>query len=222
MARPTASYSLFVQQFGRALRIMDGKIVALIIDHVGNVIRHGLPDAPRVWTLDRREKRSRGEPDDTIPVKSCPQCTGVYERIRSSCPYCGYKPEPVSRSGPEFVDGDLFEMDAETLAKMRGEVDKIDGSPTLPYGASGVVQASVRKNHNRRKEMQGALRESMNWWSGYQESLGRDLSDSYRRFFFAFKIDVLSAQSLGRAEALELANKINQHIGKLHNEIHQG
>jgi len=222
MARPTASYSLFVQQFGRALRIMDGKIVALIIDHVGNVIRHGLPDAPRVWTLDRRDKRSRGEPDDTIPVKSCPACTGVYERVRSTCPYCGHYPEPVARSGPEFVDGDLFEMDAETLAKMRGDVDAIDGNVKIPYGASGVIQASVRKHHGRTQEMQSSLRESMAWWAGYQESLGREEPERLRRFFFAFGIDALSAKALRRADALELANKINQHIGKLHNEIQQG
>lgn len=44
MARPTMSYALYVQQFSLALRLMDGKTEAIIIDHVGNVRRHGLPD----------------------------------------------------------------------------------------------------------------------------------------------------------------------------------
>ena len=56
MGRPTASYGLYVQQFGRACRPMENKDRAIIIDHVGNVLRHGLPDAPRIWTLDRRDR----------------------------------------------------------------------------------------------------------------------------------------------------------------------
>jgi superfamily II DNA or RNA helicase len=59
MARPTQSFSLYSQQFGRALRPLPGKQWAIINDHVQNVMRHGVPDAPRIWTLDRREKRSR-------------------------------------------------------------------------------------------------------------------------------------------------------------------
>jgi superfamily II DNA or RNA helicase len=35
MARPTQSYSLYCQQFGRALRPLEGKTHAIIIDHVG-------------------------------------------------------------------------------------------------------------------------------------------------------------------------------------------
>ncbi len=33
---------------------------------------------------------------------------------------------PAERTGPEHVDGDLFELDADTLAAMRGEVAKVD------------------------------------------------------------------------------------------------
>jgi len=46
MARPTASLAVYLQQFGRALRTMPGKLFGLIIDHVSNVKRHGLPDRP--------------------------------------------------------------------------------------------------------------------------------------------------------------------------------
>ena len=84
MARPTQSFSLFAQQFGRALRPMDGKEHAIIIDHVGNVHRHGLPDAPRDWSLDRRERRSSKNVDIVIPTRTCPECAGAYERIRKS------------------------------------------------------------------------------------------------------------------------------------------
>ena len=92
MARPTQSYGLFAQQFGRALRPMEGKTHAFIIDHVGNVHRHGLPDAPRAWSLDRRERRTRTSVDIVIPVRTCPNCTAAYERVHPRCPYCGSRP----------------------------------------------------------------------------------------------------------------------------------
>ena len=57
-ARPTQSFPLYAQQFGRSLRVLEGKDRAIVIDHVGNVIRHGLPDAYRAHTLDSRERKS--------------------------------------------------------------------------------------------------------------------------------------------------------------------
>lgn len=127
-AYPTQSYSRFAQRFGRMLRLMDGKDFGIYSDHACNVKRHGLPDAHREWTLDRREKRSLSE-NDAAPVRTClnEECFAVYERYHKACPFCGEPiPEPSSRSGPELVDGDLFELDAETLAEMRGEVAKVD------------------------------------------------------------------------------------------------
>ena len=45
LARPTQSEAMYLQQVGRALRISPGKDCALVLDLVGNVGRHGLPDA---------------------------------------------------------------------------------------------------------------------------------------------------------------------------------
>lgn len=131
MGRPTESYGLYVQQFGRALRLLDGKDRAIIIDHVGNVMRHGLPDAPREWSLDRRERRSSGK-SDAQTIRAClnPECGAVYERFRDACPYCGTPvPPPAERSRPEFVDGDLFELDPAMLEQMRGAVARVDMTP---------------------------------------------------------------------------------------------
>jgi len=127
-ARPTQSYGLYVQMFGRALRMFPGKEEAYIIDAVGNVMRHGLPDAPREWSMDRREKRSAGK-SDIVPVRVCVKCTSVFEKFLDACPYCGEPiPAPAARTSIEFVDGDLFELDAATLAQLRGEVAKVDMS----------------------------------------------------------------------------------------------
>jgi len=224
MARPTQSYALYSQQFGRSLRIMDGKQDAIIIDHVGNVIRHGLPDAPRTWNLDRKERRSRDKKDDVIPVRACPQCTGVYERIHVACPYCGHVAQPEARSGPEFVDGDLCELDPAALAAMRGEIARIDQPADevrrkMEFaGAPAYVAAGAAKQHRNRQEMQHALRESIAWWAACQRQLGRSDRESYRRFYHQFGIDVGTAQTLGRGEAEELAQRVNLNIGRLVNE----
>ena len=245
MARPTQSYALYVQQFGRALRLMISvsravwdtytdlqrrlaivasiKPHAIIIDHVGNVSRHGLPDRPRIWTMDRRERTGKNKPTDDIPTTTClnPECLSVYERIHKSCPYCGHVNTPGFRSGPEFVDGDLTELDAVTLAAMRGEVVKVDMSidearaDMLARFVPKVALTPGIKRHLARQEMQAALRSSIEWWAGYQRALNRDDSESYKRFYWKFGIDVLSATALGTKEAETLAVKVNNEIARL-------
>jgi superfamily II DNA or RNA helicase len=220
MARPTQSLSLYMQQFGRALRILEGKTEALVIDHVGNVLRHGLPDRPRVWSLNGRDKRARSAPSDATPLTSCrnPTCIQVYQRVLPACPYCGLKPEPAGRSKPASVDGDLLELDAATLAQMRGEVARVDMTPA-EYQAElaakfvpAIGQMANVKRHRQRQEAQRELREAIAWWAGHQRAAGRSDPESYRRFYHAFGIDVLSAQALGTTEAAELTARINSAI----------
>ena len=243
MARPTQSYSLFVQQFGRALRLMLSPIVAaawdtytdeqrrnfilisdkpraIIIDHVGNIDRHKLPDAPRVWSLDRRDNKQSSAPTDAIPVRGCPECTAVYERIYKACPFCGYVPIVIGRQGPDQVDGDLAEIDAETLAEMRGEIAKVDMTPAekrAELSAKYMPEIGIRANVNRhadRQEIQHALRASIAWWLGIHRSKGRSDSEAYRRFYHAFNIDVMTAQALKTKDAETLAEKINNNMGE--------
>lgn len=237
-ARPTESFALYCQQFGRALRLMlskeaaavhaeltdegrraaiaaSEKPVAIIIDHVNNVLRHGLPDARREWSLDRRERRS-SKKSDAIPLRVCVNdlCLQPYERVHKSCPYCGHYPPPPSRSAPEFVDGDLLELDADTLAALRGEIARVDGDPVIPYGAGPEVGGAVRRRHWERREAQQALRNAIAWWAGLESAQGRGESESYRRFYHRFGLDVASAQTLGAREAGELAERVNVELAK--------
>jgi len=235
MARPTASYGLYVQIFGRGLRPMflDGaplgteaerlyaiaasiKPNAIIIDHVGNVVRHGLPDANREWSLDRREKKSRGTPDDVIPVKACPECTMVYERVYTECPYCGFKPIPQERSSPEQVDGDLMELSPEVLAQMRGAVAEVDMEPEeyrlhlIKKRVPEVGQLAGMKRHRLRKEAQHELRDTMKLWGGHAEAEGRSTREAQKLFFFRFGVDIMSAQALSDKDAKVLLEKIEK------------
>lgn len=103
LLRPTQSLALYLQQVGRALRPASGKARALILDHAGNVYSHGLPDAPRSWSLDGRAREARG----TAPVRRCPGCGAINALTAESCSECGtvlrqpkparveIKPEPL-------------------------------------------------------------------------------------------------------------------------------
>lgn len=210
MGRATQSYGLYAQQFGRALRPMEGKDRAIIIDHVGNVLAHGLPDLPKTWTLERRDRKSRGKADDAVPVRVCPACTGVYERFYKACPYCGHTPEPASRSTPQQVDGDLHELDPAVLAQLRGEIARIDGPVKIPMNVSGPAGSAISRVHRERQQAQSELREVMAWWAGWQKSLGRADDEAYRRFFFGFGVDAATAQTLGTKDAEELAGRIRR------------
>lgn len=197
------------------------KPYGILFDHVGNVVRHGgPPDVPRLWTLDRRGKRETNAADE-IPIRICPNpdvngtgipCIQPYPRTLKVCPHCGHYPEPTLRSAPEYVDGDLLELDEATLAALRGEIARIDGDPVIPWGAAPVVEGAVRKRHRERQNAQGDLRNALAWWAGLQDSQGLSESESYRRFYFKFGIDVAGAQTLGSREAIELTEKINREL----------
>lgn len=218
MARPTASYGLYVQQFGRALRPMEGKDHAIIIDHVGNIDRHsarGLPDKPQIWTLDARDRRAAGvrNPDE-IPIKTCTKCTAVYEGFHRVCPFCGHVNTPDGRASVEQVEGDLYELDPSVLAAMRGEIKKID-APTssvgdkLRYaGAPDIAVMGAMKQHRLRQEAQADLRHTISLWAGAQRATGVPDYESYRVFYKKYGVDVLGAQALGKKAAIELNGRI--------------
>jgi superfamily II DNA or RNA helicase len=220
MARPTCSYALYCQQFGRALRLMEGKDWALIIDHVGNIVRHGLPDRPRVWTLDRGESTPRMKnPDDDVPLRYCPECTSPFEKCLPACPICGWHVVPGRRGSPEMVEGDLAEVDPEMLKMLRGEKAWVDTPVDTVYdwakqSKPGPIAKAIANKHGDRQEYQAVLRANIAWWAGFQAAKGRSDSESYKRFYHSFGIDVLTAQTLGKNEALALANKIAEFLAR--------
>ena len=96
LLRPTKSLTLYIQQSMRCMRYKPGKR-AVIIDHVGNYARFGLPDADREWKLDsHKEKRKNSEAED-LNIKTCTNCFMVFPSKDDSgkrileCPFCGYK-----------------------------------------------------------------------------------------------------------------------------------
>lgn len=215
-ARPTQSFGLYAQQLGRALRPMVGKDRAIIIDHVGNVLRHGLPDAPRTWSLNRRERAPKGAPSDVVPLRICANetCIQPYERALVCCPYCGTEPVPAARASPAMVDGDLTELDESVLRAMRGEIAKVDGLPHPPMNAGPIVVSSIMKNHKARQDAQGSLRHAISLYGGWQVSQGRSVREAQKRFYLRYGVDVMTAQTLGKTDAAELEAKIRAELAE--------
>jgi len=210
MARPTASLGKYRQMFGRALRFITGK-VALIIDLVSNVLRHGLPEKHIEWSLARRDKRGKLDKDpDEIDLRVCHECTRPYERFLTACPHCGAEiplPEPRDRS-IKTVDGDLILLDRATLAEMRRATimetpasigDRV-GAVAGDFAARGVINKQIEKfaAHDR-------LKNALAQWAGIERHKGLSDREIQKKFYLTTGIDVLTALDATQArQQLEL------------------
>lgn len=221
MARPTASLGKYRQMVGRALRFIIGK-VALIIDHVSNVLRHGLPDKYIDWTLSRRDKRGKQEPDpDEIPLTVCKFCTKPYEKWHLLCPYCGKAPplpEPRSRT-IEMVEGDLILLDRERLEAMRAAT-QIEAPGSVGQRVSGAVGHNAGVGAATRQMEKIAAQEHLKTviaqWAAIERVNGRSDREIHRRFYLTIGTDVLTVLdgSRSRVEYEETAAKIEKWIYK--------
>lgn len=88
MLRPTQSLSLFLQFGMRAMNPREGK-TAIIIDHVGNVERFGLPTDDRNWSLSGTEKQQQTSGETIKGVTVCESCFSTFYRTSDVCPNCG-------------------------------------------------------------------------------------------------------------------------------------
>lgn len=80
IARPTISLRVYLQMIGRGMRYVPGKTL-IILDHVGAIAYHGLPDDDRQWSLE-------GSPpplSDGIKFKKCPKCETLVLAGASTC-----------------------------------------------------------------------------------------------------------------------------------------
>lgn len=121
LLRPTTSTALYLQQVGRALRPAPGKDKAIIIDCVGNILRHGLPDMDREYSLEDKPK-SEAAP----PVKECPVCFAALPITTTICPSCGHVFTPSAPKQAERpISVDLVEISKSRAADNRDKRRRI-------------------------------------------------------------------------------------------------
>lgn len=247
-ARKTDSFSLFVQQCGRVLRpsyhpMMPTDTVeqrlaaikashkpkAIIIDHVGNITRHGRPRycertgelfvdlCLAQWSLEPRDKRNKRDPD-LIPTTICTSCTGEYPGLSRKCPYCGAEKKPISRNSPEEVDGDLELLTAEALSKIVDIVEATKKTPLqvqqeyLHNGFGPIIAKAQAINQNQNLASQHDLGKAIDMWGGFHRFNKLTDSESYRLFYYRFGIDILTARSLKRKESEKLNSNIRSYL----------
>ncbi len=121
LARPTASLTLYIQQSMRPLRPdpNNPEKRAVIIDHVGNVFRHGMPDEEREWSLETKKRKPRA-----MAIKVCPACYTAVPSTARTCP-CGhvFAAAPEERKITE-TDGTLKKIEAIQRKERRQEVGR--------------------------------------------------------------------------------------------------
>lgn len=235
-ARPTASYALYAQQFGRGLRLMIAKAfmamwesytpeqrlaiiaqsekpVAYIHDHVGNVLHfYGPPDKPREWTLEREGRRSA--PTDAIPLRVCvnAMCLQPYERFYPRCPYCGTEPPaPLAPTLPQEVDGDLTLYTPEMLRALFGVDSAVAALALQPSEfcaiPPGVPPDAVRAIQARHHQK---LQEQARLRDLMPVVMPPTMDDrtNQRRFFLRYGVDVVQAKLLGAADTKDLVDRM--------------
>ena len=124
LLRPTQSLTLYVQQSMRGMRPdkNNPNKVCTILDHVGNVARHGLPDEDREWTLEGTQKTKRAGKSE-FPIRQCPKCYTAH-RAGPVCPKCGYLYPVEQRAEIEQVKGELTQVIDIERQKRRQEVGR--------------------------------------------------------------------------------------------------
>lgn len=178
LLRPTASLGLYMQQVGRALRAAPGKAHAIILDHAGNVHRHGPPDEDREWDLRGRQKRKRGV--DAVRTKVCPNCFGQTLSGRPICEHCGHEFGAQPRVIEER-EGDLVELDVAAQRRARKEeVAKARDRSALeriaaergykPGWVDYILRARAERGHRAPINPAGTIRS----WKGEPEAVADD------------------------------------------------
>ncbi len=148
LLRPTKSLSLYLQQVGRVLRTSPGKSEAIILDHVGNVARHGFPDDAREWTLEGITRRAGSGAAD-VPVKTCPSCYRVH-RPAAACPACGHS----------------YAVEGRKLEEREGTLEEVRRLTPAEKEAAKAAEAAKRKREESGAGLQELIRIGMA--RGYQ------------------------------------------------------
>ncbi len=119
MLRKTASFGMYRQWIGRSLRPEKGKDHAIIIDHVGNIRTHDLPDKHIEWSLENPPQAGKS---CLIP---CPKCAFLVRAWEDICPECGASLQRHGESGRktdvEYIDYDLVRVERERIDKEKVE-----------------------------------------------------------------------------------------------------
>jgi superfamily II DNA or RNA helicase len=130
--RPTQSLGLWLQQVGRILRPSPGKTHALLLDHAGNTLRHGLPTDARQWSLTDGIVSSAQR---KASVRICARCFAAATARSLVCPECG----------------EWFQVKPREVRELPGELHEIAGVriERLPQAQLDTLEALIAEGKRR-------------------------------------------------------------------------
>ena len=142
----TGSFVRFRQWVGRVRRPKPDGRKSLIIDHVGMLLEHGMPDDPVIWDIRNPPARAT-----RLQQAPCEACGVFYSLQRHHCPDCGAANPLFTRGGPiggfhlrirQYLDAQMLERVEQ--ARRREQIDeqlrtRLFIPPQLAALASGSV-----------------------------------------------------------------------------------
>lgn len=147
LARPTKSAGLYLQMAGRILRPWES-LKALILDHAGNAMVHGLPQDDREFSLAAPKRKGAS---NACPTRTCPECFQVLPAACGVCD-CGHAFETEPREAIREVEGQLVEVDpvVHEREQVRLQVSRAVGRFCREHGfefsdANKAIWARFRK-----------------------------------------------------------------------------
>jgi hypothetical protein len=141
----------------------------VILDHVGNVHRHGFPDDLHDWSLDDRLKRSRAAGAAAPTVRTCQVCFAAFPP-QPACPCCG-TPSKLSTREIQQKEGELQELRRDTHQfkvgmKVGYKDEPFYGHTVGPYTIRSIVFGSAHLLLNDQFSHVANLSHLVPWPSG--------------------------------------------------------
>lgn len=143
LLRPTQSLARYLQMVFRALRKKPH--AAVVLDHAGCVMKHGLPDDVREWSLEGKKKGKRKTPEDEpeLHVQQCKACYHVFKAGPDACPKCSH---PCERKTPAMIQVIEGELERVNIEAERKRTKQAQGQAR---GIEDLVRVGVQRGLNR-------------------------------------------------------------------------
>lgn len=146
LLRPTMSTALYIQQACRALRPAPGK-KAIILDHVGNVLRMGFRMKSGIghWIAECKSAsliRITGR----LAIRTCLKCYSAYDGRLHACPYCGEAAKITAQEIKNIKEIQLQEFKVQKEKEAEKSVQNVDNPDDCKTMAELLAYAK-KKNY---------------------------------------------------------------------------
>jgi prevent-host-death family protein len=122
----------------------------VILDHVGNAHRHGLPTDELEWNLAGRRRR---ESVVSIPIKDCTVCFRSCPSAAQVCPDCGHlflrEERDEQRRGLQQVEGELVEVTGAALHRPKPKQQQQRPRRTHPAAGCRTFEELLQREQER-------------------------------------------------------------------------